>query len=659
MSDSGSYMTHGMMYQVRLLYEKEFPAGAFWSNKLLNNLKAKTARERQDGLNASAALMRDLQARADRGEIEYVALFSSIINTKDVEKATLQALTDAKSPISTQFVYSSSKTSQAIDYSKRILMGVVWSEKKLLETCARFPELATADTTFKTNKKGRPLFKIQGLDGDGKMFTRANALLWNESEEAFLFVFKIALPRLWGADVCRAMSLIITDGDAQMIYALKSALKTTYFINCTIKRCYWHLVHQTYSKLFGNGETDSATNTIVRRWLNSLAYRVETVADFEESITALKTWISSNVEPSIMPLRKGDVVQISRVERMLQFVSSIEALKKSWAKCYRRGLCDLGHITTALSEAGFAKLKGWNLGVHAQMSLNHTVDTMRKAETHSIARSECNSDRDLTTRPLQNCRQTAAAVSLGEHLTRKAVDEVDRQLKKARKQEYRLVAKDKIHVTYLAPAATDSSAEFPGLCDSDDSDDDKEDDSVLSEQPWPKYAYTREVSIRNGLLYCTCGYTQSMLLPCSHILCVKNLTVSHIDSHFRYALAWQAGRLPLAQLSRTYLDQQWGVSLGGVVDHVINAVEHNCESSVQHYEDDFSSFANYDIFESETDVDATHSRARTPPPATVCRGWCHSDKNREYCLYMHVSSQASLRRSSVMPSLRRRLPLES
>ena len=66
MSDSGSYMTHGMMYQVRLLYEKEFPAGAFLSNKLLNKLKAKTARERQDGLNASAALMRDLQARRSR-----------------------------------------------------------------------------------------------------------------------------------------------------------------------------------------------------------------------------------------------------------------------------------------------------------------------------------------------------------------------------------------------------------------------------------------------------------------------------------------------------------------------------------------------------------------------------------------------------------------
>jgi len=172
------------------------------------------------GLNASAALMRDLQARAEKGEIEYVAIFSSIINTKSVEKATKQALNDVKSPLANQFVHrSASSPASTMDKSKRILMGVVWSEVKLLETGARFPELATADTTCKTNKQGRPLLKIQGLDGNGKMFTRANALLWNESEEAFLLVFKFALPKLWSEAVCQATSLFITDGDPHMISA--------------------------------------------------------------------------------------------------------------------------------------------------------------------------------------------------------------------------------------------------------------------------------------------------------------------------------------------------------------------------------------------------------------------------------------------------------
>jgi hypothetical protein len=199
-----------------------------------------------------------------------------------------------------------------MDKSKRILMGVVWSEVKLLETGARFPELATADTTCKTNKQGRPLLKIQGLDGNGKMFTRANALLWNESEEAFLFVFKFALPKLWSDPVCQATSLIITDGDPHMISALKNALATTSFSECTLKRCFWHLVHQAFAKLFGNGELDLEVNTVIRKWLNSLAYRVETVQDFDESTDELKQWIRSNVDSSLMPRQKKHLVQISR-----------------------------------------------------------------------------------------------------------------------------------------------------------------------------------------------------------------------------------------------------------------------------------------------------------------------------------------------------------
>ena len=128
---------------------------------------------------------------------------------------------------------------------------------------------------------------------------------------------------------------------------------------------------------------------------------------FKESMDALKTWISKNADTSLMPRRKKDDMQISRQERMLQFVDSVEALKKSWAKCYRIGLCDLGHITTALSEAGFAKLKGGALAVHALMGVNTTVDTMRKQDRLTMLQSAAAADRNLTTRPNRLSTQTA------------------------------------------------------------------------------------------------------------------------------------------------------------------------------------------------------------------------------------------------------------
>jgi hypothetical protein len=569
--------------QVNLLYKDEFPSGAYISNALLYNIKAKTVKDRMAGLNASAALMRDLQARAEKGEIEYVAIFSSIINTKNVEKATKQALNDVKSPLVNQFVHgSASSPASAMDQSKRILMGVVWSEVKLLETGARFPELATADTTCKTNKQGRPLLKIQGLDGNGKMFTRANALLWNESEEAFLFVFKFALPKLWSDPVCQATSLFITDGDPHMISALKNALATTSFSECTLKRCFWHLVHQAFAKLFGNGELDLEVNTVIRKWLNSLAYRVESVEDFDESMEELKQWIRSNVDTSLMPRQKKQIVQISRVERMLQFIDSIEGLKKTWAKCHRLGLCDLGHITTSLSEAGFSKLKGWHLAVHAQMGINATVDTMRKQEQLSIAKHDCDADRLLSTHPLPNKFQSDAAVRLGVVLTPRAVDEIDQQFKQSTKMTKQAVA-GRWRVCYTTVAEDD-------CMQSGDSEDDI--DTSAECRPWPKFVYTREVHVKNGKLFCSCKYSSSLLLPCRHIICVKGGTLSARDCHYRWSLAWQAERIPLTALSRTFEDQEsYGATLDGVASGELLDLSRTAGEIDGHVADDYEPFA--------------------------------------------------------------------
>ena len=155
------------------------------------------------------------------------------------------------------------------------------------------PELASADVTCKTNREGRPLLKIQGLDGNGKMFTRANALLWNKTQDAYTFAFKTAVPHLWGKNTCEATSLFLTDGDPQMIAALRVARLAGAFPNVILKRCFWHLVHQEFSKMFGNGDHDMEVNKVIRGWLNSLAYQVETQADLEGTVFCLSVFLSN------------------------------------------------------------------------------------------------------------------------------------------------------------------------------------------------------------------------------------------------------------------------------------------------------------------------------------------------------------------------------
>ena len=299
---------------------------------------------------------------------------------------------------------------------------------------------------------------------------------------------------------------------------------------------------------------------------------------------------------------------------MLQFVSTVEALKKCWAKCYRVGLCDLGHITTALSEAGFAKVKRGSLAVHAQMGLNTTVDTMRKQDKLSMLPSACDADRQLTTRPMRTKKQTALANRLGKYVTQKAVDVIDPQIKKALNMSYVLVGRGRWHVSYKPQSSADS-----------DSDD--EDQSSSHNRPWPKFVYIREVSVKDGKLFCSCGFTKSMLLPCAHILCVKNGACSESDIHFRYSLLWQAGRIPLSQLSRSYSDQGFGVTTEGVEQSELATDAPYFYDGYDPHEIDSGGDFNvcddgYDPYPTESGVDSNNCHASSA--VKVCKHACGS-----------------------------------
>ena len=116
----------------------------------------------------------------------------------------------------------------------------------------------------------------------------------------------------------------------------------------------------------------------------------------------------------------------------------------------------------------------------------------------------------------------------------------------------------------LAAGSTDLGSEVPPMLVEDDSDDECDHGEDSENCPWPTFQYTREVYVRDGLLHCTCQWSKSVLLPCRHIICVKNGTVLPRDCHFRWSLAWQAGLIPLTTLARSYDDLSFGVTTEGV-----------------------------------------------------------------------------------------------
>ena len=213
------------------LDQSDFDADTILDRSLLNNLRAKTIKERKERLNASASLMRSLQARANKGELTYVALYSNAIDgASTIKEATANALADVKRPLPSQVVHSNKK--QLPQQGTRMLMAVVWTTTAALDKGKRFPELASIDATCKTNDEERPFVKVTGVDGDGTLFSRASALLWDESEEAFMFLLNTALPALWGRETCVAISAIISDGDPHECRCNRPGYSAGMFYEC-------------------------------------------------------------------------------------------------------------------------------------------------------------------------------------------------------------------------------------------------------------------------------------------------------------------------------------------------------------------------------------------------------------------------------------------
>ncbi len=80
------------------------------------------------------------------------------------------------------------------------------------------------------------------------------------------------------------------------------------------------------------------------------------------------------------------------------------------------GLTDLGHITTAISEAGFAVLKSGKLAVRAQMGIDMTAGVMFTQERLSRQRGALRSDRNVNTTGLYRMRGTKRRQTLSTKL---------------------------------------------------------------------------------------------------------------------------------------------------------------------------------------------------------------------------------------------------
>jgi hypothetical protein len=186
---------------------------------------------------------------------------------------------------------------------------------------------------------------------------------------------------------------------------------------------------------------------------------------------------------------------------MQDFVRKRIMLAKTWAKFERMELTDLRQSTSGISEANFSALKCGKMSVHAQMEIDTSVDVMLRLERAQNRKSLFRADRQLRRIALPISTQSSMASVLSRSLTKKATQVADSEFMRSSDYSWLRVPADEFLVSYYL----------------DDQSSDEADPDPDSTRPWPRPRYQRSVRIIDGRLFCSCGFTRSMLMACRHI----------------------------------------------------------------------------------------------------------------------------------------------
>ena len=181
-----------------------------------------------------------------------------------------------------------------------LTMAVAWvipCERKLFEM---FPEVVKVDCTNDTNNENRPLLTVTAKDSNGKCFTLLRSFLPNQQNWVFRWIFSIVLPQFFGHDVLHKIKVIISDGDANEMSQIDSAI-SIYMPHVHRVRCGWHIIDRGWEKHIVSGYPEQAqfycdVRGLVKEWMYSwMNHRCETRAEYKLSKKLLKEFIHSKI----------------------------------------------------------------------------------------------------------------------------------------------------------------------------------------------------------------------------------------------------------------------------------------------------------------------------------------------------------------------------
>jgi hypothetical protein len=197
------------------------------------------------------------------------------------------------------------------------MMNLFWVDARSRLAYQRFGDVITFDTTYKTNKYSMPFAPFTGLNHHLQSILFGCALLQDESETSFVWLFETWLEAMNG----KKPISIITDQDLAIGAAIAKVFPESHH-----RLCLWHIRKKFPEKLAHIYHKNSSFKRELKRCIRESP----TVKDFEDDWHRIMTTYE---------LQENEWLQ-----RLFQ-------IKESWVPIYNRGTFFAGMNTTQRSES--------------------------------------------------------------------------------------------------------------------------------------------------------------------------------------------------------------------------------------------------------------------------------------------------------------------
>ncbi|KAL7592957.1 hypothetical protein Lser_V15G32446 [Lactuca serriola] len=261
--------------------------------------------------------------------------------------------------------------------------NIFWADGRSRDAYTKFRDVIVFDVTYMTNKFKMPFAPFTGVNHHGQSILFGGALLENEKEETFEWLFEHFLKCMFD----KYLNAIITDQDKAMGNAIKKVFPETRH-----RFCSWHIRKHETEHLRSYVSRYSDFQETHRQWVNS-----DTIEQFEA------TW--------------EDMCIKYELENNC-WLSDMYNQRIHWAKPFLKDIFFAGMTTTGRSESINSFFDGF---VNSRTMLNEFVLQYDKAVESRRAAEEDEDFKTMNSRPVLSSVHPIEAKA-GQFYTRKMFD---------------------------------------------------------------------------------------------------------------------------------------------------------------------------------------------------------------------------------------------